>query len=138
MSPMMETRFLRSFNFPLIRSPLRTTSARNSGFETLLRTIVPAFIASWFPRKVPACAPGVHTSSSLLYTTTAIGCEPPIAFEMSTTSGMMSAYWKAKSFPLRPIPHWISSRIRGMPSSFVTLLTVWRNSTGAGMTPPSP
>ena len=50
----------------------------------------------------------------------------------------MSAYSNAKNFPERPIPHWISSTIIGIPSSFVTLLTVCRNFTGAGITPPSP
>ena len=95
-------------------------------------------MASWFPRNVPVCAPGPHTSSFLLYITIESGWEPPIALETRITSGTIPAYSNAKSFPLRPIPHCISSTIRGMSSSFVTLRTVCRNFSGAGLTPPSP
>ena len=61
-----------------------------------------------------------------------------MALEMRITSGTMPACSKAKMFPERPIPHWISSQIRGIPSSLVTLRTACRNSSGAGTTPPSP
>ena len=67
-----------------------------------------------------------------------MGCEPPRALERSITSGIMPACSKENILPERPMPHWISSQIRGISSSLVILRISLRNSMGAGMTPPSP
>ena len=64
-SPMMDTSAFRDSMRDLIISPLRVTSERKAGSDMVFMTSMPAAMAIWFPRNVPAWAPGPHLSRLL-------------------------------------------------------------------------
>ena len=76
--------------------------------------LLPAAMASWLPRNVPACAPGSHASRPSRYTITASGSEPPMALESTITSGTTPLCSTAQNVPVRPTPVCTSSAISGM------------------------
>ena len=87
---------------------------------------------------VPA---GAASITSALAVIALIGTPAPMDFAVAMISGAAPAsfqYSDAKYFPVLQLPHCTSSAISMMPLSSQIFLSLFTNSIGAGMNPPSP
>src|SRR5215218_869065 len=117
-SPRPRTSRPRARRAPDSASPFRRTSARKSSSSTTSSTALAAAAATGPPAKVEPWSPVWRSvACSDVVTQAPIGSPPPSPLATVMTSGTMPESSHAQRSPLRPMPHWISSKTNSAPLS---------------------
>ena len=123
-----------------VSSAPRSRASRGASISSMIRsTSRAAEAASGWPAKVDPWSPGPNAdATSDVAHTAPMGTPFPRALATVTMSARIPAWWNPNQAPVRPRPVWISSMTSRMPRSSQSRRTPLRNSTSAGLTPPSP
>jgi hypothetical protein len=92
---------------------------------------LPPKVEPWTPTVMPLAASAVARQAPM-------GKPPPRALAMAMMSGVMPAHSWAHSLPVRPMPHWTSSKMIRTPFSSAIWRIQRRSSSGVTRQPPSP
>ena len=118
-----------------------TRSIKSLSWSTFKVASAAAQFTGWPPKVVMCPKTGSCVNKfifSLEETIAPIGMPPPSAFPRVRISGTILKCSTAKSFPVLPIPHCISSKINWAPTSSQRLRNAFMNSCEGTRTPASP
>src|SRR5215472_4252279 len=97
------------------------TCSKNPSASITSSTALATAMASGLPPKVLPWLPAVRARAAFSLARQApTGNPPPSPLAVATMSGSMPAHSWAKSLPVRPMPHWTSSRKSSRPNSSQT------------------
>lgn len=92
---------------------------------------LPPKVEPWAPTVMPLAASAVDRQAPM-------GKPPPRALATAMMSGVMPAHSWAHSLPVRPMPHWTSSKMIKTPYWSAISRIQRRSSSGVARQPPSP
>ena len=114
------------------RRALRSTSSSRTARPSRQATGLPPKVVPWWPGFTsPSIRGPVEDRAEREAAAERLG-------ERARRRGRRPSAWKAKRWPVRPRPHWISSKTRTAPVASASSRAVRRNSVESGTIPPSP